>query len=222
MCAAPQQAAPHQRHLLALASAPQVNCAFYNKIGACRHGDRCQRLHNKPLFSLTVCLKGMYVNPINKIYGDSQRAIRRLTRQEESEIQASFEDFYIDVFDEAAKYGEVEDLFVCDNLGDHLIGEWRARVRGWASLHHASVPLSHLLAHHPSPTSSGNVYVKYTQEEEAADALKAMHGRWYKGSAVQAEYSPVTEFREARCRQFDEQGCARGPWCNFMHLKGIP
>ena len=64
----------------------------------------------------------MYVNPIGKIYGDSQRAVRRLTREEEKEIQEGFEDFYIDVFDEVAKFGEMDDLFVCDNLGDHLIG----------------------------------------------------------------------------------------------------
>eukprot|EP01047_Picozoa_sp_COSAG01_P099181 COSAG01_NODE_29244_length_642_cov_0.732965_1_plen_73_part_10 len=25
----------------------KVNCPFYFKIGACRHGDRCSRLHNK-------------------------------------------------------------------------------------------------------------------------------------------------------------------------------
>ena len=41
----------------------KVNCAFYYKIGACRHGDRCTRLHNKPLLSPTVLLKNMYVNP---------------------------------------------------------------------------------------------------------------------------------------------------------------
>lgn len=96
---------------------------------ACRHGDRCSRAHNKPLFSQTVCLKGMYVNPIGKIYGDSQRAVRRLTREEERDIQQGFEDFYIDVFDEVAKFGEMEDLFVCDNLGDHLIGEYQSYLR---------------------------------------------------------------------------------------------
>jgi len=29
----------------------RVNCSFYFKIGACRHGDKCSRLHNKPTFS---------------------------------------------------------------------------------------------------------------------------------------------------------------------------
>lgn len=33
----------------------RVNCSFYFKIGACRHGDRCSRLHNKPTFS-QVCV----------------------------------------------------------------------------------------------------------------------------------------------------------------------
>jgi len=29
----------------------------------------------------------------------------------------------------------------------------------------------------------------------------------------------VTDFREARCRQFDETTCSRGGYCNFMHIK---
>jgi splicing factor U2AF 35 kDa subunit len=66
------------------------------------------------------------------------------------------------------------------------------------------------------------VYVKYRNEEDAAEALKGFAGRWYNGQQVAPEYSPVTEFREARCRQFDERGCDRGPWCNFMHLKYVP
>ena len=69
---------------------------------------------------------------------------------------------------------------------------------------------------------AGNVYAKFKAEEDAAECLKALQGRWYNGQQIVAEYSPVTEFREARCRQFDERGCDRGPWCNFMHLKAVP
>ena len=43
----------------------RVNCSFYFKIGACRHGDRCSRIHNKPTFSQTVLLQNLYVNPQN-------------------------------------------------------------------------------------------------------------------------------------------------------------
>ena len=33
-----------------------------------------------------------------------------------------FEDFYEEVYLELAKYGELEELHVCDNIGEHLIG----------------------------------------------------------------------------------------------------
>lgn len=41
-------------------------CSFYFKIGACRHGDRCSRLHNKPTFS-QVCLHLKLNFDLNKI-----------------------------------------------------------------------------------------------------------------------------------------------------------
>ena len=43
----------------------KVNCSFYFKIGACRHGDRCSRIHNKPTFSQTIVLQNLYINPQN-------------------------------------------------------------------------------------------------------------------------------------------------------------
>lgn len=33
-----------------------------------------------------------------------------------------FEDFYEEIFMQFAKYGEIEDLVVADNIGDHMIG----------------------------------------------------------------------------------------------------
>ena len=30
---------------------------------ACRHGDRCSRIHNKPTISQTILLQNMYQNP---------------------------------------------------------------------------------------------------------------------------------------------------------------
>lgn len=41
----------------------RVNCPFYFKIGACRHGDRCSRLHTKPSISPTLLLSNMYQRP---------------------------------------------------------------------------------------------------------------------------------------------------------------
>ncbi|XP_011044363.1 PREDICTED: splicing factor U2af small subunit A-like [Populus euphratica] len=38
----------------------RVNCPFYFKSLACRHVDRCSRLHTKPSISRTLLLSNMY------------------------------------------------------------------------------------------------------------------------------------------------------------------
>ena len=170
----------------------KVNCAFYYKIGACRHGDRCTRLHNKPLLSQTVLLKNMYVNPAPALALAEGKWIWKIGQEIPEEILKEtirhFEDFYEEVFIELVKYGEVEELNVCDNIGEHIVG---------------------------------NVYVKYYNEEDAKKAYSALNGRYYAGRQINAEYSPVTDFREAKCRQFDQGCCERGGYCNFMHLKHV-
>ena len=63
--------------------------------------------------------------------------------------------------------------------------------------------------------------MKFRDEESAAKALQALQGRFYAGRPILAEFSPVTDFREATCRQYEENTCSRGGYCNFMHLKPI-
>lgn len=77
---------------------------------------------------------------------------------------------------------------VCDNLGDHLVG---------------------------------NVYIKFDREEDAEKAVEELNNRWFNGRPIHAELSPVTDFREACCRQYEMGECTRGGFCNFMHLKPI-
>ncbi len=67
----------------------------------------------------------------------------------------------------------------------------------------------------------GNVYAKFRDEDAAARALQALTGRYYDGRPILIEFSPVTDFREATCRQYEENTCNRGGYCNFMHLKPI-
>jgi splicing factor U2AF subunit len=100
-----------------------------------------------------------------------------------------FLDFYEDMFLEFGKYGRIDELHICDNLGDHIVG---------------------------------HVYIKFFNEEDASDALEAMNGRYYDGRKMDIEFSPVTDFREARCRDYDEDICARAGFCNFMHAKPVP
>jgi splicing factor U2AF subunit len=42
---------------------------------------------------------------------------------------------------------------------------------------------------------------------------------FFLGRPIYAELSPVTDFREACCRQHEISECNRGGFCNFMHLK---
>ncbi|CAH0365325.1 unnamed protein product [Pelagomonas calceolata] len=52
----------------------KVNCPFYFKIGACRHGDRCSRQHHKPPFSQTMIVQHMYQNPASRTVWKSTSA----------------------------------------------------------------------------------------------------------------------------------------------------
>ncbi|KAG7215784.1 hypothetical protein INR49_021907 [Caranx melampygus] len=163
----------------------KVNCSFYFKIGACRHGDRCSRLHNKPTFSQTIALLNIYRNPQNS----AQSADGLTCAISDMEMQEHYDEFFEEVFTEMEeKYGEVEEMNVCDNLGDHLVG---------------------------------NVYVKFRYEEDAEKAVIDLNNRWFNGQPIHAELSPVTDFREACCRQYEMGECTRGGFCNFMHLKPI-
>jgi splicing factor U2AF subunit len=164
----------------------KVNCSFYFKIGACRHGDKCSRIHNRPTFSQTILLQNLYQNP--KL--DIHRAEAMLNvGVSDAEEQQHFDEFFEEIFTELEdKYGEIEEMNVCDNIGEHMIG---------------------------------NVYVKFKREEDAEKAAQAVNNRWFNGMPVYAELSPVTDFREACCRQYEMGDCGKGGFCNFMHLKPI-
>lgn len=163
----------------------KVNCPFYFKIGSCRHGDNCTRTHLKPTMSQTLVLNHMYDNPPAAI---ALAGGTKLPEEMIKETVRHFEDFYEEVFLEMANFGEVEDLVVCDNIGDHIIG---------------------------------SVYVKFYDENDAERAMKSLSGRYYAGKLIMPEYSPVTNFRDAKCRQYEEGSCSRGGYCNFMHLKYV-
>lgn len=161
----------------------KVNCPFYWKIGACRHGERCTRLHNKPTNSQSLLIPHMFPNPRCTPLMDPNGNPIQFT---DDFLQDHFEDFLEDAIEEFTKYGDLLEINVCDNICEHL---------------------------------SGNVYLKYRTEEDAQKALKGLAGRFYAGRTMVPEFSPVTDFREARCRQFETSSCGRSGMCNFMHLK---
>lgn len=164
----------------------RVNCPFYFKIGACRNGDRCNRLHNRPTTSSVLLIPHLYPATADTMNVSNDEDWDDDTY---NKAQEHMEIFFEEVFLELAKYGEIEDLVVCDNVSDHMVG---------------------------------NVYVKFFKEEAAEKAMISLERRFYGGRLIQAEYSPVADFREARCRAFHETRCTRGGLCNFMHIKHCP
>lgn len=156
----------------------KVNCSFYFKIGACRHGDKCSRKHVKPQYSQTILMPNLYLP-----------AKSSNIKPWSPEYQKQFEEFYEDVYCEAALFGHVEELVVCENNNDHLMG---------------------------------NVYIRFRYEEDAQKALDSFSSRWYAKRPVYCELSPVTDFREACCRQHETNDCERGGHCNFIHAKRPP
>ncbi|KAL5253515.1 hypothetical protein ACHWQZ_G013346 [Mnemiopsis leidyi] len=166
----------------------KVNCTFYFKIGACRHGETCTRIHNKPTFSQTIVLLSMYKSPAATAAVLDPAGLG-VSQYSDNELQSHFDTFFEDVFVEVEdKYGEIDEMNVCDNLGDHLMG---------------------------------NVYIKFVKESSAKPCVEALNNRWYNGAPIKAELSPVTDFREACCRQYEMGECTRAGFCNFMHLKPI-
>ncbi|XP_039541205.1 splicing factor U2AF 35 kDa subunit-like isoform X1 [Pimephales promelas] len=133
----------------------------------------------------TIVLMNIYRNPQNS----AQSADGLHCAVSDVEMQEHYDEFFEEVFTEMEeKYGEVEEMNVCDNLGDHLVG---------------------------------NVYVKFRREEDAEKAVLDLNNRWFNGQPIHSELSPVTDFREACCRQYEMGECTRGGFCNFMHLKPI-
>eukprot|EP00828_Plagiopyla_frontata_P040352 TRINITY_DN544_c0_g2_i4.p1 TRINITY_DN544_c0_g2~~TRINITY_DN544_c0_g2_i4.p1 ORF type:complete len:274 (-),score=24.16 TRINITY_DN544_c0_g2_i4:109-930(-) len=97
----------------------KVNCSFFFKIGACRHADKCTRTHYRPPISQTLLIPHMYDNPPAAL---AMAEGREIPREAQKEVQKQFEEFYEDIFLEMSNFGEIEEIVVCDNIGDHLIG----------------------------------------------------------------------------------------------------
>jgi hypothetical protein len=110
--------------------APRVNCPFFFKMGACRHGDRCSRAHNQPVFSQTICLVHLYQNPMNEVETAKKLGIPP-PDIDERQMEEDFLNFYEEVHEELSKFGEIEEMNVCDNLGDHMIGACLGLTRFW-------------------------------------------------------------------------------------------
>lgn len=95
----------------------QSVCTFYQKIGACRHGDKCSRRHVRPSESKTVLLANLYTAGADKTKMSPE----------------AFDRFYADIYKRATREGEVDLLVVCENENFHLCGNVYVRFTSTAS-----------------------------------------------------------------------------------------
>ncbi|KAJ9119391.1 hypothetical protein QFC24_005624 [Naganishia onofrii] len=145
----------------------RVNCSFYYKIGACRHGDRCSRKHIKPPFSQTILLPNVYRNPSHGPDGQNVS---------QADAQADFDRFFEDFYCGLAQYGNLQEMHVCDNVGDHLLGnvyaryEWEAEaqkaVDDLNNRWYAGKPLFCNFMHLSHPTKSLESSLEHSQRLE--------------------------------------------------------
>ena len=79
-------------------------CTFYTKLGVCRRGNDCTRIHPKRCLTQTLILKNFYMVPLNV--------------KDEDEY---YESFYEDVLGELINYGDVQQFCICENIADHTV-----------------------------------------------------------------------------------------------------
>uniref|UniRef100_A0A287D3M9 U2 small nuclear RNA auxiliary factor 1 like 4 n=1 Tax=Ictidomys tridecemlineatus TaxID=43179 RepID=A0A287D3M9_ICTTR len=116
-------------------------------LGACRHGDRRSRLHNKPTFS--------QMSP-NSDPNTAPTADGSHCHMSDVEVKEHYDNFF-----------------------------------------------------------------EFWQDEDAEGAVAELNNLWFNGQAVHAELTPVTDFQESCCHQYEMGECTQGGFCNFMHLRPI-
>lgn len=96
-------------------------CLFFTKMGACRHGDGCTKVHVRPTSSPTVLFPMMYPNPL-AAFTHVEDAHWSFTEFDKKYLKKHVERFYKEVWRTFMEYGRIAELRVVSNQGDHLLG----------------------------------------------------------------------------------------------------
>lgn len=94
-------------------------CSFYMKNGSCRYGSQCTKKHTWPTISKTLLFAHFYQNsPLEISLAEGQK----IPNEKLEEVVSNLEQWYAEVFLEICKFGEILELHILDNIGDHLLG----------------------------------------------------------------------------------------------------
>lgn len=123
-------------------------------------------------------------------------------------MQEHYDNFFEDVFVECEdKYGPVEEMNVCDNLGDHLVGNVYVKFKKEEDADKAVKDLNNRWF------GGRPIYAELTPVtdfREACCRYEVINGSIFLSLLI----NPI-------CRQYETGECTRSGFCNFMHLKPI-
>jgi splicing factor U2AF subunit len=101
----------------------KINCAFFYRVGACKHGQFCKKRHYIPQSSRIVILRNLYKKPLLVL-----QSVRQTRSQHQ--LQAEFDELYEELFIELEEnYGPVQELKICENMVEHLAGNVYVKFR---------------------------------------------------------------------------------------------
>ncbi|KAF7684085.1 Splicing factor U2af 38 kDa subunit [Astathelohania contejeani] len=89
------------------------DCPFFLKVGVCRHGDECTKNHPVVTSSNTILIPNFYFYPAH------DPASKMLKESIQEHLDLFYEDFFTEL---SVKYGPINQLIVCTNASDHLLG----------------------------------------------------------------------------------------------------
>ena len=150
----------------------------------------------------------------------------------EQELQQHYEDFFEDIFWEMEeKYGAIEEMNVCDNLGDHLLGnvyvmfdreeEAENAVRDLNNRWYAGRPiwaeLSPVTDFREACCRLVSITIFFCTTEETKPRGIHVFALFY----FNFFKKNIFFFLFLKSRQYEKGECTRGGFCNFMHLKPI-
>ena len=123
-------------------------------------------------------------------------------------LQEHYDNFFEDVFVECEdKYGPVEEMNVCDNLGDHLVGNVYVKFKKEEDADKAVKDLNNRWF------GGRPIYAELTPVTDFREACcrsEVINGSIFLSLLI----NPI-------CRQYETGECTRSGFCNFMHLKPI-
>jgi RNA recognition motif/Zinc finger C-x8-C-x5-C-x3-H type (and similar) len=195
-------------------------CKFYERVGSCRHGNDCVRVHRHPKTSSILMIPHLYA----PLAASASSSSTTNTRQEKNEVPSSSEsDASTSSTSSTTSTSNTSEVRALRRLARKQQKHFDAFFADiFGEFDKFGRVLEMQICCNETPHLRGAVFVRYSNCFDALTALLAMRTRFYDGRAVRPQLSPIGRMGSARCSQFDAGICTREATCNFLHLYSVP